>query len=60
MIVVKVVVKVKEIGKRGRYKTKIMDYGTLRKILRNAKPLNDNEDKPIAGKWYKNGLIYKI
>jgi len=56
----KIVVKVKEIGKRGRPRKLIMDYWYFFKLMKKAEPILNNPDKPITGKYRLGNKIYQI
>jgi len=56
----KIVVKVKEIGKRGRPKRVIMGYWYFLKLMKKAEPILNNPDKPITGKYKLGNKIYQI
>jgi len=56
----KIVVKVKEIGKRGRPRRVIMDYWFLRHLMKHAEPMLNNPDKPVTGKYRLGNKIYQI
>ena len=56
----KIVVKVREIGKRGRPRKVTMDYWYFLKLMKHAIPVLENPDKPITGKYKLGNKIYQI
>jgi len=56
----KVVVRVKEVGKRGRPRKVIMDYWYFLKLMKHATPILENLDKPVSGKYRLGNKIYQI
>jgi len=56
----KVAVRVKEVGKRGRPRKEIMDYWYFKHLMKKAEPILNNPDKPIAGRYRIGNKIYQI
>jgi len=56
----KIMVRVKEIGRRGRPRRVIMDYWYFRHLMKHAIPILENPDKPVSGKYQIGNKIYQI
>ena len=56
----KIMVKVKEIGKRGRPRKLIMDYWYFKHLMKHAIPILENSDRPVSGRYRIGNKIYQI